>query len=121
MKLVTIVLYRRGAGVAWSGMVPLATKPEDRIRGLSSFTNLPSGTGMLFRVHPGEAFTMQPMTIPLDMIWLRGNQVARIDRNLQPGSPDPIFAPPGATMLLEIGAGQSERVCEGCVFHTVSR
>lgn len=98
--------------LAWAGTVPVAMTPQEHTTGLSESVRVPRGTGMLFLVYPGELFTMEPMKIPLDMIWIRDHQVIRIDRNLAAGS-GVVLPPTGATALLEVGAGDASFIRPG--------
>jgi len=120
MKLYTLVLYRQDKGIAWSGVAGLTENDIERTVGLSRAAHLPFGYGMMFRVVPGDSFTMEPMRLPLDMVWIGRNTVVRVDRDLVPGTTVPIVAPPGSTMMLELAAGDAQHVCDGCSIHIVS-
>lgn len=118
MKAVSLILYSQNPpGVAWSGTPLLAQSPAERITGLSNATRIAFGQGMLFNTRPGEFFTLEPMKIPLDMVWIGRGSVIRVDRSPR----GLIAAPAGADMLLEIGAGHAENVSAGCSLHILSR
>lgn len=66
--------------------VEVADSPEEWITGLSGRPRLPDGTGMLF-VYPDRVvrtFWMKDMQFPLDIIWIDGQVVVKVDRNAPP-------------------------------------
>ena len=65
--------------------VQIADTEAKRTKGLSGVSNLDSGNGMLFifgskGVTP--TFWMKDMLIPLDIIWINGGKIVRIDKNI---------------------------------------
>ncbi len=55
----------------------IADDPQERYQGLSNRVELPANTGMLFIFDEYEprTFVMRHMNFPLDIIWIRDNQV----------------------------------------------
>ncbi len=74
--------------------VEIANTEEAREQGLSDRPSLQENSGMLFVFNqkPVSArFWMKDMLIPLDMVWIAGNKIIKIDREVpppQPGTPD---------------------------------
>lgn len=99
--------------------VTLADTAEKRSRGLSGTASLPADQGMLFTFDQKDTFPtfwMKDMLIPLDIIWINNDKIAKIDKNIQ--------APPAGTKdsdlellrpdkpidyVLEVNAGFSDR------------
>jgi uncharacterized protein len=82
--------------------------------GLSDKSSLEENKGMLFPFEePGYyAFWMRDMKFPIDIIFLRGDRVVQIYRNIQPASGEdiPIYRPnEPADSVLEINAGLSDK------------
>ena len=108
MRFALLKFYRA------SFVVPFAETDEERTIGMSQHTEAPEGTGMLFRVRGRDSFTMQQMKIGLDMVWMNSNGVViRVNRNLPAGRIEPVTAPPGAKLMLEVGAGQAAGIKAG--------
>jgi len=84
----------------------LAVTNAEKTRGLSGRLSLKPGHGMLFLYDHKERFpfTMRGMQFPLDFVWLDGNVVMDITKNVAPETP--IVAPHVAIdKVLEINAG----------------
>jgi len=97
-----------------SFVVPFAETDDERSVGMSQHESAPEGTGMLFRVRGRNSFTMQPMKINLDMVWINSNGVViKVNRNLLAGRVDLVKPPPGARLMLEVGAGQAASIKAG--------
>ena len=65
--------------------VQLADTPEKRVRGLSGTAKLEAGEGMLFTFDSKgttSTFWMKDMLIPLDIVWISGGEVVKIDKNV---------------------------------------
>lgn len=79
-------------------------------RGLAGRPNLPENKGMFF-VFNGQAvrnFWMAGMKFPLDIVWIRGEEVISFSENLPPaaGLDFPVYSSPEpADKVLEINAG----------------
>ncbi len=66
--------------------VTLASTPEQLAKGLAGVKNLDWDQGMLF-IFPRRDyynFWMKDMLIPLDIIWIDGNKVVEISKNVLP-------------------------------------
>lgn len=97
--------------------VDIADTPEKREKGLSGKTDLSGDRGMLFIFESADknrGFWMKGMLIPLDLIWIKGGLVVKIDENVEPpkaGTPDaslPIYMPGQAVdQVLEVRGGYS--------------
>ena len=67
--------------------VEVARSDSERKKGLSGRSFLPENDGMLFvfdqkNVFP--SFWMKNTLIPLDIIWIKGGKITKIDKNIQP-------------------------------------
>jgi len=89
------------------------TKTEKQ-EGLSGRDELKEDTGMLFIFDKADkhAFWMKGMKIPIDFIWISGNKVIQVNRNIDPVS----FAPPKYIVpiepvdsVLELPAGECDK------------
>ena len=69
-------------------LVDLALNPLEKERGLSYRTSLAPKHGMLFVYDHREQFPfwMKGMNFPLDFIWLDGNTIVDITKNVQPAN-----------------------------------
>ena len=73
--------------------VEVVDTKEKRSQGLSGRAELASNSGMLFVFQETDipSFWMKNMLIPLDMIWIRGNEIVDFHQNVPPppaGTPD---------------------------------
>lgn len=74
--------------------VELAKTKESREKGLSGKTSLATDNGMLFVFGDDGAnpvFWMKDMLIPIDIIWIKGGKIVKIDKSLEfpkAGTPD---------------------------------
>ena len=71
--------------------VSLADDELERKEGLSGKSSLPEGEGMLFsfdRQNIYPSFWMREMLIPIDIIWIEGGKVTKIDKNIAPPEKD---------------------------------
>ncbi|MFA6594463.1 MAG: DUF192 domain-containing protein [Candidatus Buchananbacteria bacterium] len=90
--------------------VELVTTEADKAKGLSDRQSLCADCGMLFVYNTPSAhnFWMKNMNFPLDIIWLKDNQIVGISENLLPATNQPtdIYASPGpVNAVLEVNAG----------------
>jgi uncharacterized membrane protein (UPF0127 family) len=88
--------------------VELAISQEDRLRGLSNRESLGADQGMLF-VFPDYAprsFWMKDMQIPLDIIWIKDNQIVGIAYSVATAPPLIAYhSPEPVNYVLEVNAG----------------
>ena len=71
--------------------VSLADDELERKEGLSGKSSLPEGEGMLFsfdRQNIYPSFWMREMLIPIDIIWIEGGKVVKVDKNIAPPEKD---------------------------------
>ena len=74
--------------------VELANTEALREKGLGGRSSLDAGSGMLFVFDPKQVkpiFWMKDMQISLDLIWISGNKIVKIDKNVPApvtGTPD---------------------------------
>lgn len=90
----------------------IAVTEEERARGLSGRSSLCESCGMLFLFpHEGHySFWMQGMQLPLDILWLSGERVVHIERNVAADAQD-IFTPTEkADRVVEINAGKAQDI-----------
>ena len=95
--------------------VEIANTPALEAKGLSGRTALATDSGMLFTVDPKNnepAFWMKNMLIPIDIIWIKNNQIIQIDKNVPapaPGTTDSalkLYKPISPVdYVLEVNAG----------------
>lgn len=98
--------------------VEVMSTSREQTMGLGGRAALPEGTGMLF-VYPGPGeriFWMKRMLIPIDILWIRKNQVVHIEQQVQPPLPltsDRFLKRYGAgfeaDLVLELPAGYSRK------------
>ncbi len=65
--------------------VELAISSDQKAKGLSGRKSLDAGGGMLFiftNENKAQSFWMKDMLIPLDLIWIQGGKIIRIDKNV---------------------------------------
>ncbi len=93
--------------------VELARSLGEQVRGLSGRPGLSSGQGMLFvydRPQPVSIW-MKDMRFPLDIVWIRGGRIVKIEKQappLLPGGPERIYTAT-ADLVLEVPAGFAAR------------
>ena len=99
-----------------------ADTDRKRVRGLSGRTHLADDEGMLFTFMDSvgteplyPVFWMKEMVMPIDIIWIAGEEIVAIDRLVQPeapGTPDSdlqLYTPPvPVTAVLEVRGGWVE-------------
>ncbi len=92
----------------------IADTPSKRYQGLSRRASLCPDCGLLF-VWPRpakRAFVMREMNFPLDIIWIAGGKIIKIDANLPPEGkrPQKIYASGQAVdYVLEVNGGFCQR------------
>ena len=67
--------------------VELADTKNERARGLSNRDSLPENQGMLFVFDQKDTFPtfwMKDTKLPLDIIWIEDEKIAKINKNVQP-------------------------------------
>lgn len=99
--------------------VEIADTQDKRTKGLGGRDSLATNSGMLF-IFPKEdrySFWMKGTRFPLDIIWIKGNNIVDILTNAKPpenGQKDetlPLFQPVVAIdKVLEVGAGSVDRL-----------
>ncbi len=93
--------------------VEVARSSAEQIRGLSRRPNLKPSHGMLFvydRPQPVSIW-MKDMRFPLDILWIRGGRIVKIEKRappLDPHGPERIYTAT-ADQVLEVPAGFSDR------------
>ena len=100
--------------------VEVADTPALQKQGLSGRDQIAENHGMLFVFgpeYPPPIFWMKGMLIPIDIIWIRDNEVVKIDEKAEP--PPSAFTPdedltkyeaPGSIdYVLEVGSGFCQR------------
>ena len=94
-------------------IVELATKDNERSRGLMFRKELPEGRGMLFDFERDQpvAFWMHNTYIPLDMIFIRGDgSILRIAENTEPLSDRLVPSGGPVRAVLEVIAGTARKL-----------
>jgi len=92
----------------------IAKDPKDMRIGLSKYENIPQDYGMLFVFDKEDyhSFWMKKMKFPVDIIYIRDNQIITILKNvpLPKNESVPIYKPSSpANRVLEINAGLAEK------------
>lgn len=93
--------------------VEIADEPAEKARGLMFRRTLPRDRGMIFLYESPRVMSMwmQNTAIPLDMIFITDKStVLRIEANTEPFSTDVIYSGGDAVAVLELNAGEAERV-----------
>jgi len=92
-------------------VIELALSAAEKMKGLSGRSNLPPKHGMLFLYDHKERFpfTMTGMIFPLDFIWMDGNVILDITKNVTPGTPMILPSVP-VDKILELNAGEADAV-----------
>lgn len=93
--------------------VEVARSSVEQIRGLSGRPDLKPGHGMLFvydRPQPVSIW-MKDMRFPLDILWIRGGRIVKIEKRappLAPHGPERTYTAT-AELVLEVPAGFTDR------------
>jgi uncharacterized membrane protein (UPF0127 family) len=108
-----LVPVRIGDDVTVQAMI--ASTPDQRSRGLAVRDTLGEGEGMYF-IFPEAGyplFWMKDMKFPIDILWIRGDELVDMTMDLQPPGKDgqlPQYAPRVAVdRVLEVPAGFAQR------------
>ncbi|MBI1362777.1 MAG: DUF192 domain-containing protein [Proteobacteria bacterium] len=91
--------------------VEIAATPDEREKGLMFRKNLAADAGMIF-IWPDaapRAFWMKNTLIPLDMVFIHGNNVLGVVENAAPMTETPRMVPGAADAVLEVPAGTAAR------------
>lgn len=97
--------------------VEIADTTAERKKGLSGRKSLEEDHGMLFSFEGKEltpGFWMKDMLFPLDIIWIKGDEIVKIDKNVAiPGKKETTFKlyypPVSVNYVLEVNAGFSDK------------
>lgn len=90
----------------------IADSDDERSLGLGERDSLCGSCAMLFTFdRPGRyAFWMKGMRFPIDIVWLSGDEVVHVERNI-PADSRAIYAPAAsADRVLELNAGEAEEL-----------
>ncbi|MBI2024730.1 MAG: DUF192 domain-containing protein [Candidatus Harrisonbacteria bacterium] len=96
--------------------VEIAGDPISRSRGLSGRSGLEEGAGMLFVFEASglPQFWMKGMLFPIDIVWVGDGKIVGVEKEAPPhygfGDPEIYMAPKPVDMVLEIGAGEFDRL-----------
>lgn len=95
--------------------IEIAKSSLEQARGLSGRERLAEDAGMLFIFNGNSirSFWMAGMQFPLDIIWISGNRVVGISKNLPPASSGNVQiynSPEPVDRVLEINAGLADRL-----------
>lgn len=94
--------------------VEIADTAELRYRGLSERKSLCEDCGMLF-IFPDKAartFVMRNMNFPLDIIWIDGDEIKKISKNLPPEGENPAIIYSSefpVNYVLEVNGGYTDK------------
>lgn len=92
--------------------VEIAETPAKQAIGLSGQPGLPENKGMLFsfRNAGSYGFWMKGMRFPLDILWIAGNKVVGIEKNIPADSAASYYPPEPVDKVLEINAGLADKL-----------
>ena len=92
--------------------VQVAQTPEETYQGLSGIKKIPAGTGMLFLYNQMShcSHVMRDMEFDLDFVFLKDGEVVEIQKNIPKNSEDIISSPEDCNQVLEINAGETDRL-----------
>lgn len=93
--------------------VEVADTPQKKSKGLSGKEELDKNKGMLFLYGKEQRpeFWMKDMSFSLDFIWIKGNEVMDLDRNIEPEEvqpPQTITPSKEVDKVLEVNSGVIE-------------
>lgn len=96
-------------------VIGIAQTEQERALGLSFWDSIPEHGGLLFRFdQPGRhSFWMKDMRFPLDIIFIRNNQVDSVAKNRLPGDLSPIFPIGEVDWVFEVNAGEAAAIEPG--------
>jgi len=89
----------------------VVSNDKERVRGLGGRNNICDSCGMLFQFPtPGKySFWMKDMKFPLDIIWISGNKIIYIAKNVSPDYQGTINPPDLADKVLELNGGKCDK------------
>jgi len=92
--------------------VEIAETIAQKAKGLSGRQKLGDNQGMLFLFNPlsEPGFWMMGMKFPIDIIWIKGGNIAGIERDVPADSSELYYPPEPIDQVLEINGGESERL-----------
>lgn len=84
--------------------VELAISQKEKENGLSNRDKLSENSGMLFLFDQKERyeFWMKDMKIPLDFVWISGDKIIQVNRNVQPGQGNTVWPKTPIDAVLEL-------------------
>jgi hypothetical protein len=91
--------------------VELAITPQAQIKGLGNRLSMPSDHGLFFeyRDYKIRSFWMKDMLFPIDIVWLKDNQIIGIEKNVSVSEPNAELkhytSPEPINGVLELQAG----------------
>ncbi|MFH1048936.1 MAG: DUF192 domain-containing protein [Patescibacteria group bacterium] len=90
--------------------VEIADTVEKRSKGLSGRKSMPENQGMLFVFTTPDhySFWMKDMNFNLDFIWISGNEIVEITRNVRPEDYEPASTPSSTSSSLGGRANRGE-------------
>jgi uncharacterized membrane protein (UPF0127 family) len=96
-------------------IVDIAITASEKEKGLGGRKNLEEGHGMLFPFDHKErySFWMKDMRFPIDIVWIRDNNVIDITKNapVATGPYLPVYSPSSpANKVLELPAGTADKL-----------
>ena len=94
--------------------VEIANDDAERIKGLSDRQSLAPERGMLFifQEKAYKSFWMKDMAFPLDVIWIDGDRIIKIDKEAPPAGPEPEKKYPSGQPIdkvLEVNGGFADK------------
>lgn len=91
--------------------VEIADEPGERNRGLGERESICDDCGMIFLFDkPGYySFWMKDMRFPLDFVWIAGDKIIDIDKNMPPDYSGTLKPETSVNKVLEVNAGVCER------------
>lgn len=98
--------------------IEIADSMQERSVGLSNRDSLPENSGMLFIFENAgrHGFWMKDTRIPLDMVWIKGDEILGVTKDVQPEPGKSIlnltvhYPPAEVDKVLELNAGTAERI-----------
>lgn len=97
-------------GKQWA--VETVSEPKEMLLGLSGRVSLPAGQGMFFVFNDlaERTFWMKDMRFPLDIVWIRNDEVVGVSYDAMPEGPEPrnfYYSKLPVNRVLEINNGEA--------------
>ncbi len=91
--------------------IEIADEPREQSKGLGNREKLCDNCGMLFLFDkPGRyAFWMKDMKFPLDFVWIAGDKIININKNIAPDYSETLKPKILVDKVLEVNAGVCEK------------